>query len=81
MANYKKWVKSMHDKLAVFYNVVPESKVILISLHLHTHTHTDTHTQIEYIKGIKEQTESWNIQSWNNLSNKKEGSNGLEPKV
>ena len=70
----------MHDKLAVFCNAVPESKVILISLHLHTHIHT--HTQIEYIKGILKQTESWNIQSCNNLSNKKEGSNnGLEPKV
>ena len=48
MVNYKKWVKSMHDKLAVFYNVVPESKVILISLHLHTHTHRHTHTNRIY---------------------------------
>lgn len=78
MANSKKWAKNMHDELPVFCNVVPESKVILISLHLHT---IHTHTQIECFKGIQEQTESWNIQSWNNLSNKKEGSSGLEPKV
>ena len=72
----------MHDELAVLCNVVPESKVILVLLHLHTtHTHTHTHTQIECFKGIQEQTESWNIQSWNNLSNKKGGSSGLEPKV
>ena len=74
----------MHDELAVLCNVVPESKVILILLHLHTthtHTHAHTYTHMECFKGIQEQTESWNIQSWNNLSNKKEGRSGLEPKV